>query len=110
MFNPAAMSTVRESIAIGNSAHPVGELVVSLLAKPVPGLNDLWYIRTKSDTVTITYRPADRSLCFYEFGFAEFRKHVEDKTLPNIEVVDLDPSDKWIGNKINKELRTIYGF
>lgn len=110
MFNPAAMTTARESIVIGNNEHPVAKQVVSLLAKPVPGCADLWYVRTKKDTVTITYRPSDSTLCFYEFGFAQFRKHVEEKSLPSVEVVDLDPSDKWIGNKINKELRTIYGF
>lgn len=112
MFNPAAFSAPvrRESIVIGNSEHPVNELVVSLLAKPVPGCDDLWYVRTKKDTVTITYRPADKTMCFYEFGFAEFRKHVENKTLPNLDVIDIDPTSKYLGNEINRELRMYYGF
>lgn len=112
MFNPAifASSMRRESIVLGNSDHPVGDLVVGLLAKPVPGCSDLWYVRTKKDTVTITYRPADDSLCFYELSFAEFRKHVEDKTLPSVEVVDNDPTSKNLGTTINRELRSVFGF
>ena len=110
IFNPAQFKTaaVRESIILGNSEHPVGELVVSMLAKPVPGRADLWYIRTISDKCTVTYRPADRSLCVYEFGFAEFRKHVEASTLPNLEVYDVPDTDKYVGNAVNRILRQIY--
>ena len=36
-----ARSAVRESIAIGNSAHPVAEYVTGMLARPVPGREDL---------------------------------------------------------------------
>lgn len=111
MFNPAAFVTAhRESFTIGNSEHPVAKHVVSLLAKPVTGRSDLWYIRTKKDTVTITYRPSDSSLCFYEFGFAKFRKHVEEKTLPNIEPINVSKEDKWLGSVIVRELVACYGF
>lgn len=110
MFDPSKFATasVRESIAIGNSEHPVADLVVSLLARPVPGRDDLWYIRTKSDKCTVTYRPSDRSLCVYEFGFAEFKQHVANKTLPNIDVYDVPETDKWVGNEIDRVLRQIY--
>lgn len=60
--------------------------------------------------MTITYRPADETLCFYELSFAEFRKHVEDKTLPNLEPIDNDPTSKNLGTTINRELRRCYGF
>ena len=110
IFNPAQFKTaaVRESIAIGNSEHPVGELVVSLLAKPVPSRSDLWYIRTISDKCTVTYRPADKSFCVYEFGFEAFKQHVKAGTLPNIDVYDIGDTDKYIGNEINRVLRQIY--
>ena len=110
IFNPAQFKTAatRESIVLGNSEHPVADLVVSLMAKPVPSRDDLWYIRTKSDAVTVTYRPSDRSLCVYEFGFAEFKQHVANKTLPNLEVYDVPQTDKYIGNAVNRVLRQIY--
>lgn len=104
MFNPASFKAHRESIVIGNSEHPVQQYVTGLLARPVPGRDDLWYIRTTTDDVTITYRPRDRSLCFYELSFAEFKAAVVAKTLPNVDVVDLPDTDKYIGNAIFREL------
>ena len=110
IFNAAQFKTAatRESIVLGNSEHPVADLVVSLMARPVPGRDDLWYIRTKSDSVTVTYRPSDRSLCVYEFGFEAFKQHVKDGTLPNIDVYDVPETDKWVGNAVNRILRQIY--
>lgn len=99
MFDPAAFKTHRESIAIGNSEHPVSA-VASLLARPVPGREDLWYIRTKGDRQTVTFRPADRSLCFYDFSFEEFKKHVSEGTLPNLDIIVVPDTEKWIGNYV----------
>ena len=99
-----ARSAVRESIAIGNSAHPVTEYVTGLLARPVPGREDLWYIRTKDDQTVITYRKSDRTLSVYEMSFADFRKRVESQTLPAIEVLEIPDTDKYIGNVIYREL------
>ena len=99
-----ARSAVRESIAIGNSAHPVAEYVTSMLARPVPGRDDLWYIRTKDDQTVITYRKSDRTLSFYEMSFADFRKLVESQTLPSIDVLEVPDTDKYIGNVICREL------
>ena len=106
MFDPAsfALKVGRESIAIGNSAHPVTEYVTGLLARPVPGREDLWYIRTKDDQTVITYRPSDRTLSFYEMSFADFRKLVESQTLPSIDVLEVPDTDKYIGNVICREL------
>lgn len=104
MFNPASFSTTRESIVIGNSTHPVQEYVRGLYARPVPNRPDLWYVRTVSDAVTITYRPSDRTLCFYEFGFDVFKEHVKMGTLPYVEVVDVPDYDKHFGNTILAEL------
>lgn len=106
-FEPSAH---RESIAIGNSDHPVAKLVSSLMARPVPGRKDLWYIRTIKDDVTITYRPSDSSLCFYEFGFSEFKQRVLDNILPNLDVVTVPPTDKWVGNVVVAELVGCYGY
>lgn len=97
MFDASAFKAHRESIAIGNSEHPVGKLA-SLLAKPVPGRADLWYIRTKEDRQTVTFRPADRTLCFYDFSFEEFKKRVVEGTLPNLDVMTVPDTEKWIGN------------
>lgn len=94
----------RESIVIGNSTHPVSKLVTSLLARPVPNRPELWYVRTVDDTVTITYRPGDATLCFYPFGFDQFKEHVKLNTLPNLEVVSVPDYDKYFGNTILAEL------
>ena len=100
-------SVNRASIAIGNSEHPVGKLVTSLLARPVPNRTDLWYVRTVSDKVTITYRPFDQSLCFYPFGFDVFKEHIKMGTLPHAEVVDIPENSKYIGSTILAELRDL---
>ena len=105
MFDPASFARGgRESIAVCNSAHPVAELLTSLLAKPVPGRVDLWYVRTKDDQTVVTYRPSDRTLSVYEMSFADFRKRVESQTLPAIEVLEIPDTDKYIGNVIYREL------
>lgn len=100
-------SVNRTSIAIGNSEHPVGKLVTSLLARPVPNRTDLWYVRTVSDKVTITYRPFDQSLCFYPFGFDVFKEHIKMGTLPHAEAVDIPENSKYIGSTILAELRDL---
>lgn len=86
-------SAVRESVTIGESAHPVAEYVTSLLACPVsereslwyvrtkddptiPGHEDLWHIRAKADQVIFTYRKSDRTLSCYMMSFADFRSMV----------------------------------
>ena len=102
-----ARSAVRESIAIGNSAHPVAEYVTSLLARPVPGREDLWYIRTKDDQTVITYRKSDRTLSFYEMSFADFRRLVESRALPSVDVLDIPETDKYIGNTVYRMLSGI---
>ena len=99
-----ARSAVRESIAVCNSAHPVAELLTSLLAKPVPGREDLWYIRTKDDQTVVTYRPSDRTLSFYEMSFADFRSMVESHSLPSVDVLDIPETDKYIGNAVYRML------
>ena len=99
-----ARTAVRESIAIGNSAHPVAEYVTGMLARPVPGRDDLWYIRTKDDQTVITYRKSDRTLSFYEMSFADFRKQVESHALPSVDVLDIPETDKYIGNVIYRTL------
>ena len=99
-----ARSAVRESIAIGNSAHPVAEYVTGMLARPVPGREDLWYIRTKDDQTVITYRKSDRTLSFYEMSFADFRGLVESRALPSVDVLDIPETDKYIGNVIYRTL------
>lgn len=99
-----ARSAVRESIAIGNSAHPVAEYVTNMLARPVPGREDLWYIRTKDDQTVITYRKSDRTLSFYEMSFADFRSMVESHSLPSVDVLDIPETDKYIGNAIYRAL------
>ena len=106
MFDPAsfARKVGRESITIGNSAHPVTEYVTGLLARPVPGRDDLWYIRTKDDQMVITYRKSDQTLSFYEMSFADFRKRVESQTLPSIDVLDIPETDKYIGNVVYRVL------
>ena len=100
MFISSVSSVKREAIAIAKSQHPVGKLVTSLLAKPVPNHPELWYVRTMTDTVTITYRPGDQSLCFYPFGFDVFKEHIKLGTLPNLEIVSMPDYDKYIGNTI----------
>ena len=102
-----ARSAVRESIAIGNSAHPVAEYATSMLARPVPGRDDLWYIRTKDDQTVITYRKSDRTLSFYEMSFADFRKKVESRSLPSVEVLVIPETDKYIGNAVYRTLSGI---
>lgn len=99
MFDASAFKARREPIAIGNSEHPVAKLA-SLLAKPVPGRADLWYIRTKDDRQTVTFRPADRTLCFYDFSFEEFKKRVQAGTLPDLDVFMVPDTEKWIGNYV----------
>lgn len=105
MFNPASFSTARESIVIGNSTHPVQEYVRGLYVYPVPGRVDLWYARSTADDVVVTYRQRDRTLCFYEMSFAEFKQHVEASTLPNVDVVEIPETDKYIGNAIWREFK-----
>ena len=104
MFNPANFKANRESIVIGNSTHPVVEYVRGLYVYPVPGRTDLWYVRSTADDMVITYRLRDRTLCFYEMSFAEFKQHVEASTLPNVDVVDIPDTEKYIGNAIFREL------
>ena len=105
MFDPASFARGgRESIAVCNSAHPVAELLTSLLAKPVPGRVDLWYVRTKDDQTVVTYRPSDRTLSVYEMSFADFRKLVESRSLPSVDVLDVPETDKYIGNAIYRTL------
>ena len=105
MFDPASFARGgRESIAVCNSVHPVAELLTSLLAKPVPGRVDLWYVRTKDDQTVVTYRPSDRTLSGYEMSFADFRKLVESRSLPSVDVLDVPETDKYIGNAIYRTL------
>ena len=105
MFDPASFARGgRESITIGNSAHPVLKYTAGLLARPVPGREDLWYIRTKDDQTVITYRKSDRTLAFYEMSFADFRKLVESQSLPSVDVLDIPETDKYIGNAIYRTL------
>ena len=105
MFDPASFARGgRESIAVCNSVHPVAELLTSLLAKPVPGRVDLWYVRTKDDQTVVTYRPSDRTLSVYEMSFADFRKLVESRSLPSVDVLDVPETDKYIGNAIYRTL------
>ena len=105
MFDPASFARGgRESIAVCNSAHPVAELLTSLLAKPVPGRVDLWYVRTKDDQTVVTYRPSDRTLSVYEMSFADFRKLVESRSLPSVDVLDVPETDKYIGNAVYRML------
>ena len=105
MFDPASFARGgRESIAVCNSAHPVAELLTSLLAKPVPGRVDLWYVRTKDDRTVVTYRPSDRTLSVYEMSFADFRKLVESRSLPSVDVLDVPETDKYIGNAVYRML------
>ena len=99
MFDPAAFKARREPIAIGNSEHPVGQ-VASLVARPVPGRDDLWYIRTHGDREVVTYRPSDHTLCFYNFSFEEFKKRVQEGTLPNLDIIQVPDNEKWIGNTV----------
>ena len=99
-----ARKAVRESVAIGNSEHPVTEYVTSLLARPVPGREDLWYVRTKDDRTVVTYRKSDRTLSFYEMSFADFRSMVESQSLPSVDVLDIPETDKYIGNAIYRAL------
>ena len=103
-----APTSARESIVIGNSEHPVAKLVTSLLAKPVPGHSDLWYVRTNKDNIVVTYRPRDKSLAFHEMSYLTFKEHVQANTLPLIDVVDIPDTDKWIGNAIYRELVDSY--
>ena len=108
MFDPASFARGgRESIAVCNSAHPVAELLTSLLAKPVPGRVDLWYIRTKDDQTVITYRKSDRTLSFYGMSFADFRRLVESRALPSVDVLDIPETDKYIGNTVYRMLSGI---
>ena len=105
MFDPASFARGgRESIAVCNSAHPVAELLTSLLAKPVPGRVDLWYVRTKDDQTVVTYRPSDRTLSVYEMSFADFRGLVESHSLPSVDVLDIPETDKYIGNVVYRML------
>ena len=105
MFDPASFARGgRESIAVCNSAHPVAKLLTSLLAKPVPGRVDLWYVRTKDDQTVVTYRPSDRTLSVYEMSFADFRKLVESRSLPSVDVLDVPETDKYIGNAVYRML------
>ena len=105
MFDPASFARGgRESIAVCNSAHPVAELLTSLLVKPVPGRVDLWYVRTKDDQTVVTYRPSDRTLSVYEMSFADFRKLVESRSLPSVDVLDVPETDKYIGNAVYRML------
>ena len=106
MFNPSSFARKggRESITIGNSVHPVLKYTAGLLARPVPGREDLWYIRTKDDQTVITYRPSDRTLSLYEMSFADFRKLVESQTLPSIDVLEIPETDKYIGNVVYRVL------
>ena len=108
MFDPSSFARGgRESIAVCNSAHPVAELLTSLLAKPVPGRVDLWYIRTKDDQTVITYRKSDRTLSFYGMSFADFRSMVESHSLPSVDVLDIPETDKYIGNTVYRMLSGI---
>lgn len=93
-----AHSVVRESVAIGGSAHPVAEYVTSLLTCPVserenlwyirtkddptiPGHENLWHIRVKADQVVFTYRKSDRTPSCYKMSFADFRSMVESQLI-----------------------------
>ena len=73
----------------------------------VPGREDLWYIRTKDDQTVITYRKSDRTLSFYGMSFADFRRLVESRALPSVDVLDIPETDKYIGNTVYRMLSGI---
>ena len=87
------------SITICNSEHPLAKHA-SMTAKRIPGTEGMYYIRFKADKHVVTYRRVDHSIGLHEMGFAEFKQHWDNQSLPFSEAIDVPETDKYIGNVI----------